>query len=110
MRTLKFIVDGLVIKQDPNCDFSGLVPGSDGYLEAAFTFSPEWNGCAKGAGFFSFLGTEYEPKLLKNDRCVIPAEALSKRKFKIQIIGQAKDGSKTLTTNKVTVSQNGGKG
>lgn len=28
MRTLKFIVEGQAIKQDPNCDFSGLIPGT----------------------------------------------------------------------------------
>ena len=39
MRTLKFIVEGQIIKQDPNCDFSNLVPGTEGYLRAEFSFS-----------------------------------------------------------------------
>lgn len=38
MRTLKFIVDEQIIRQDPNCDFSNLVPGSKGYLQAYFHF------------------------------------------------------------------------
>ena len=114
MRTLKFIIDGQIIKQDPNCDFSGLVPGTDGYLKAEFSFSPEWDGCAKVAGFFSASGFEYDPKVLMDGRsCMIPAEALEKRVFKIQVLGR-NDGRKEseyrrLITNKVEVDQNGGK-
>ena len=40
MRTLKFIVEGQIIKQDPSCDFTNLVPGTEGYLRAEFSFSP----------------------------------------------------------------------
>lgn len=108
MRTLKFIVDKQVISLDPKCDFTGLYPGSSGYLQAKFIFSSEWLGTVKVAAFFSNLGKEYSPQLLGEDNtCMIPMEALEKRKFKVQIIG--KDGNTKLTTNKVTVSQNGGK-
>ena len=41
MRTLKFIVNGQIIKQDPKCDFSNLIPASEGYLVAEFSFSKE---------------------------------------------------------------------
>ena len=108
MRTLKFIVDGMSITQDPRCDFEGLVPGSEGYLQAEFQFSKEWAGCKQVAGFYSMLGTEYPPQLLKDGKtCMIPAEALQKRQFKMMIIG-AKEGMK-IATNKITVNQNGGK-
>lgn len=108
MRTLKFIVEGQDIKLDPTCDFSGLVPGTEGYLRAQFSFSPEWRGYAKVAAFFSPLGREYEPKVLRDGiSCDIPAEALEKRSFKIQIQGKRR-GVK-MNTHKVTVRQNGGK-
>lgn len=108
MRTLKFIVDGLIIKQDPNCDFENLVPGTDGYLEAEFTFSKEWDGFVKAASFYSALGHEYPARLLKNGvTCDIPKEALAKRVFKIRITGM--QGKITMNTNKVEVHQNGGK-
>lgn len=108
MRTLKFIVDGQIVKLDPNCDFSNLVPGTSEYLKAEFSFSPEWDGRVKVAAFWSVLGKEYPPQLLKDGReCIIPEEALKRRKFKVQVIGK-KDGSK-LTTNRVEVNQNGGK-
>jgi hypothetical protein len=109
MRTLKFIIEGQTIFLDPNCDFSGLEPGTNGYLIAEFTFSKDWDRCTKVAAFFSNLGTEYEPQII-NERtysCHIPAEALSKSIFKVQVIGQ-RNGYK-LCTNKVKVYQKGGK-
>ena len=107
MRTLKFIVDELQIKLDPNCDFSGLVPGTDGYLEAKFSFSPEWDDCVKVAAFYSpMLGKEFPPRVLANDACLIPTEALKRRTFKVQVMGKNKNYK--LTTNKVAVTQDGG--
>lgn len=109
MRTLRFIVEGQIVRQDPNCDFSGLVPGSEGFVQLAFIFSPEWRDCVKVASFWSNMGKEYPPQLIKHDgTCEIPAEALKRKIFKIKVIGKGPD-NKTLTTNKVTVSQNGGK-
>jgi len=107
MRTLKFIVDDQIIKQDPNCDFENLVPGTEGYLQAEFSFSSEWNGFVKVAGFYSMMGREYEPQVLADGKtCLIPSEALERRVFKIRIIG--KKGNKMLTTNKLSINQNGG--
>lgn len=109
MRFLKFTVNGQIIERDPNCDFSNLVPGSEGYLTAEFKFSKEWDGCAKVAAFYSVLGHEYPPKILEDGRtCLIPVEAASNRVFKIKVIGKRADGFK-LTTNRVEVNQNGGK-
>lgn len=107
MRTLRFIVNGQIVKPDPNCDFSGLVPGTSGYLQAEFAFSEEWRNCVKVAGFYSMLGKEYTPQLLKDGKtCMIPAEALKRKAFKMQVAG--KRGEYEIKTNKVTVSQNGG--
>lgn len=107
MRVLKFIVDGQIIKQDPECDFNGLVPGSEGYLKAEFSFSPEWKNHAKVASFWSMMGREYPPQALKDGRtCMIPAEALAKKVFKVGVMG--KRLGTTITTNKVAVKQNGG--
>lgn len=108
MRTLRFIVDGQIIRHDPNCDFSGLVPGSDGLIEAKFSFSPDWKNCIKVAAFFSPLGTEYPPQKLENDgTCIVPAEALDLRSFNVQVIGRTP--KMKITTNKLTIKQNGGK-
>lgn len=107
MRTLKFIVENQQLRKDPNCDFSGLVPGSDGYLQAEFILSTEWRDIPVVASFWSVLGKEYEPKPLRsNGTCDIPAEALEKRAFKVQLIGKTKQNTR-LTTNKLLVEQNG---
>ena len=108
MRTLKFIVEDQIIKQDPSCDFDNLVPGTDGYLQAEFTFSPEWKGCVRFAEFSTMLGGEKSVKPLKHGKtCLIPAEVLKRRTFKIRVIGKKEDFE--ITTDKVAVSQNGGK-
>ena len=107
MRTLKFIVDGLVTKKNPECNFNGLIQGTKGYLQAEFSFSPEWKDCIKVAAFYSCNGeneTECEPQILKDgNKCTIPDDALKGRKFKVQAFGKNKD-LKLLTTT-VTVVQ-----
>jgi hypothetical protein len=108
MRVLRFIVNDQFIEKDPNCDFSGLVPGTKGYLTAEFIFSKEWDGFFKVAAFYSVLGTEYPPQVLEDGKtCLIPEEALKKRFFRIQIIGRKLETR--LKTNKIEVYQNGGK-
>ena len=107
MRTLKFIVDGQIIRKDPDCDFSNLVPGTEGYLCAQFSFSREWEGCAKVASFWSAMGKEYEPQVLTDGvTCTIPAEALERYSYDIRVIEKKKDYK--ISTNKVTVIQDGG--
>lgn len=107
MRTLKFLVNGQIITCDPECDFTGLIPGSEGYLQAEFTFSSEWDGCTKVATFWSATNKEYPPQLLKDGKsCQIPAEALAKYAFRVGAIGKKKN--MRLTTNTVAVAQNGG--
>ena len=108
MRTLRFIVENQLIKQDPSCDFSGLVPGTKGYLKAEFVFSKEWADCAKIASFYSMMGREFPYRILEDGKsCEIPAEALKRRNFKIQLLGKFEDT--LLITNKIVVNQNGGK-
>ena len=104
MRTLKFNVDDLIITADEACDFTNLVPGSAGYLKAVFSFSPLWDDCVKVASFWSVMGEEFPAQVLdENNSCVIPAEALKNRVFKVQVLGK---GNKIrLKTNKVSVEQ-----
>lgn len=107
MQTLKFIVNGYNITLDPKCDESELIPGTRGQLQAEFAFSSNWNNSTKVAAFYSNLGREFEPQVLKNGKvCDIPAEALEKCIFKVKVFGQ-KNGQ-TFSTNKVTIHQRGG--
>ena len=108
MRTLKFIVDGENLKQDPSCDFSGLFPCKNPQVRAEFVFSHEWKTRAKVVAFWSMVNKEYPPRTLNSDNvCEIPEEALSRPAFKIQILGRQR--GRKYETNTITVYQKGGK-
>lgn len=109
MRDLKFIVENQILKPDPSCNFNDLVPGTEGYVRAIFSFSPEWTGFKKVATFSSAMGKKYQSQSLSGEKtsCIIPMQALARRVFKIQVHGEK--GTLKLTTNKVAISQNGGK-
>lgn len=105
MRVLEFKADKQLLQKDPACDFSNIAPGSSGYLIAKFTFSSnEWRDCAKAASFW-YNGKEYAV-LLKNDACVIPAEALVGRKFEVSVSGSRWSGHR-ITSTRTTVRQEG---
>lgn len=108
MRILRFIVEDQILEKDPECNFEGLVPGSKKYIKVKISFSPEWDGFVKVVSFRSMLGTEYPPQVLQDGiSCIIPVEALSRRAFKMQVLG--KKGDVSITTNKITIEQKGGK-
>lgn len=50
--------------------------GTREYLRAEFSFSEEWDGTVKTA-FFRGADGENHPKLLKDDTCTVPTEALA---------------------------------
>lgn len=101
MRTLKFIITGQKIAKDPDCDFSGIVAGTEGYLHAIFLASQEWAGC-RMAAIFSCLGKWYvEP--IKNNWCIIPKEVLTWNYFGVQVVGQRENYR--ITTNEIKVDQ-----
>lgn len=105
---LKFTVSGQHITLDSTDEATKLVPGSKGCVVAQFSFSPEWKDYAKVVSFHSRLGRECGALILKNgSSCIIPAEALSKRIFKVQLHGKKSDS--VMVTDKATVVQNGGK-
>lgn len=112
MRTLRFIVDGESIKQDPTCDFGGLFPGKNPNVQAEFVFSSEWENATKVAAFWSMLDKEYEPQVIDDETCIIPSEALTRASFKIQVFGKkgkTRLNTAKLTTNKLTIRQTGGR-
>ena len=101
MRILKFIVTAQAIIKDPDCDFSGIVAGTQGYLRAEFSFSAEWAGC-RVAAVFSCLGKEYAEPVL-NGGCKIPSEALTWDSFGVRVVGQR--AGYRITTNEIKVRQ-----
>lgn len=105
MRSLKFNVSGQIVSPDQSCDFTGLVPGTEGYLKAEFSFSEEWNGCGKIAEFRRYATSEPVSAKLVGGECVIPAEALIGKSFKVSVIG-IRQGFR-LQTNMTEVKQDG---
>lgn len=104
MRILRFIVQGQALKKAPGCDFSGIVPGTEGYLKARFEFDSEWDGCKKAASFFRAGGAEFAAPVV-NGECEIPPEALTREKFSVSVTGK-RTGFR-ITTNKIDVHQGG---
>lgn len=105
MRVLKFIIDGLKLTKDSQCDFSGIVPGTKGYLKAEFKFNEDWYNCNKMA-VFTVPGSQKEvPVRIENTHCVIPDDVLIRRSFKVRVIG-VKPGLR-LPTNNLEVKQDG---
>lgn len=102
-RTLEFDVDKQRLTRNRECDFSGLVAGSVGYLRAKFKFSfSGWHGCKKAARFW-VDDEEYAVLLDKDDSCTIPSEALVGERFRVSVMG-AKPNYR-IETNKVKVRQ-----
>lgn len=106
MRTLKFAVNAQKITPDPNCDFSGIVPGTAGYLKAHFTFSSEWAGMVKVAEFRSHLYDEpVVPVPIINNECMVPSEVTGGKAWYIKVIG--KRGNVLIPTGNCRVRQEG---
>lgn len=99
MRILQFKVSGQSLSKDG--DFSGLVAGTRGYLQTAYNFDGEWDGCKKAA-VFSRYEKEF-PMPIINGRCAVPDEVVEIRKWRVRLVGE-RDGYR-ITTNEVEVTQ-----
>ena len=104
MRVLRFDINRQLLKPAQECDFSGIVRGTAGYLYARFDFDSEWNGCKKAASFFAVDGQERAVPII-NGMCEIPPETLGGRFFEVSIKGVRKDF--VITTNRLVVRQEG---
>lgn len=100
MRTLQFKVTRQ--KLEKHGDFSEIVSGTKGYLEAEFLFSEEWNGLKKVAVFYRYSDKEY-PVPIVNRRCKVPEEVTESIAWRIKVIGQNENCR--ITTNKEEVIQ-----
>lgn len=104
MRVLRFDINRQLLKPSPECDFSGIVPGSAGYLHARFDCDSEWNGCKKAASFFGVDGREHAVPII-DGMCEIPSCTLNGRFFEVRVKGVRQDF--VITTNRLVVRQEG---
>lgn len=95
MRILKFNIRNQKIEKDKTCDFSNIARGTNGYLVAKFSFTPDWSGYTKVGVFRTIDGQEVAVPVTGN-MCIIPSEALKERMFYAHVIGM-KDGAKIVS-------------
>ena len=103
MRVLSFDVNGQQISKKTDCNFSGLVTGTRNYLQAHFSFSPDWDGCVIVVSFWK--GSNEYAVPIKDNMCVIPSEVLTRKSYGISVIGQR--GDYRITTNRIYIRQEG---
>ena len=103
MRTLKFIVSGQRIEKDPNCDFSGIVAGTAGYLSCQFDFDKEWSGTVQVAEFRRYETSDPIPVKIVGGCCEAPEKVLTGRNWYLRIVGKNKNLK--ITTNNIRVDQ-----
>ena len=103
MRVLSFDVNGQHISKNPDCDFSGLVAGTRTYLQAHFSFSPDWDGCVLIASFWK--GSKEHAVPIKDNVCMIPPEVLVGKSYGLSVIGQRSDYR--ITSNRIYIRQEG---
>ena len=105
MRILEFEINGQNISKSKNCDFSGIVPGTSGYLKASFSFSAEWTGMVKVAEFRKLTSDEPVSVPIINNECMVPVEVTGGNKWYVKVIG--KRGDVLIPTGNYRVRQEG---
>lgn len=91
MRILEFEINGQNISKSKNCDFSGIVPGTSGYLKASLSFSSEWSGMVKVAEFRKYVCDDPVSVAIINNECMVPTEVTGGKAWYIKVIGKRRD-------------------
>jgi hypothetical protein len=104
MRTLRFNVSGQELIRAPGCDFSNIIAGTSGYLQAAFEFGADWDGTVRVAAFYPYPQSEEVAALITDGACITVCDT-----FKIGVVGQRENGQR-ITTNLITIKQERGSG
>jgi hypothetical protein len=103
MRTLTYKVTGQ--RLIPVGDHTGLIAGTEGYLQAKFEFDDDWKDCKKVASFYINNDEDALP-LNEDDTCMIPSKALSESIFELRVEGRKTDYR--ILTNRIREKQSGG--
>lgn len=90
MKQLKLNVYEDSIRFDPYYYESGRVmPDRGETVEVHFSFSPDWDGYTKVAGFWNRNHEECEPQVISDDNtCIVPAKALEDFIFYMEVLGK----------------------
>lgn len=85
MRTIKYIVEGQTL--NTNDDLRNIYVGSQNYLELEFEFDSTWDECAKAVVFIKSDKSEL-PKLLKDNKCIIPNDICKNKNIRFYLVGK----------------------
>lgn len=104
MRILEFTVRKQRLLKKINCDFSGLVAGSVGYLHAKFEFPyGGWDDYHIKIASFWIGDKESAVQLNEDNMCEIPPEVLTGEEFRVYLIGANKNHK--IETNEIHIQQ-----
>ena len=104
MRDLIFDVTQQRLKRNDECDFSGIVAGSEGYLRVRFNFlDNSWDGCVKIVNFVAPYVEGMAVKLDDENSCMIPPEITHHEEFALALVGAKKDYK--IPTNYIKIRQ-----
>jgi hypothetical protein len=103
MRTLSYKVAGQ--RLTPVGDHTGLIVGTEGYLQAKFEFDDDWKDCKIVASFYSD-DKEHATYIDEDGKCTIPSEALTNSVFEMRVEGRKP--KYRILTNRIREKQSGG--
>ena len=105
LRTLEYDITRQKITRTAGCDFTGLAPGTKGYLKVKFhTITDEWIRCEKFAVFYIDDIEICDVKLDKDDACIVPDYITAQKEFYIALVGKNDDFQ--IKTSQIRVKQN----
>ena len=86
-----------------NGDFSHIIAGSKGYLQAVFEFSEDWDDCLKVAQFYTRDDREYSVPII-DDACEVPDEVTESTIFRLRVLGK-RGNDYRLQSNMTSIRQ-----
>ena len=106
-RVLFYNINGQVLSEKPDGDYSNIVKGTKNYLYVSFDFDKSWNG------LYQVLeaSNEYDFKnssavAIRNNVAMIPNSVTDKKEIYIRVHGQNKLNQQ-ICTNTIVIKQKG---
>lgn len=106
MRIIKYKVDQQLLSTTDN--LKDIYAGFENYLELEFEFDDNWQNCVKAIVFISGSDKKELPMLLKDNKCIVPKEAVQSRFIKFYLVGKRKPDYRIQTKQtRIGVIKNG---
>lgn len=106
-RVLFYNINGQVLSEKPDGDYSNIVKGTKNYLYASFDFDKSWNGLyqvLEASNEYDFKNSD--AVAIKNNVAMIPNSITDKKEIYIRVHGQNKLNQQ-ICTNAIMIKQKG---